>query len=539
MRFRFRYAIVALGLVAAAALAQVQTGNVFGRVVDSGGEALPGVTVTLTGVGAPQVFVTDDEGRFRFLNLSPGTYAIEAQLEGLGRVTRSNIAVNVGRTTDVDISLAPQLSETITVTAATPLLDVRNAGTGATVTEIELEQVPTARDPWVILQQTPGVLIDRINVGGNESGQQSNYVGKGAGADQGTWNVDGVNITDMGATGSSPTYYDFDMFEEMQVTTGGSDPRIQTPGVQMNLVVKRGTNELTGSGRFFATDNSWQEDAVVPEEARGYLERANEIDHIDDWGLEAGGPIVRDRLWLWGSYSDQQIDLLTAAAPGVGASFDKTTLENWNAKLNAQIVANNSLTGLYTHGDKVKLGRSVGPGRPPETGWNQSGPTDLWKIEDTHIFTQSFYLTGLFSKVEGGFGLAPAGGLESDAWRGPDRSWHVSFIDFVTDRPQEQYRADASAFLDVAGASHELRFGFGYRDTPVTSATTWPGSGNWAWMIFSEGDCTSAGLDPECGWAFLQNPVAPRDYGMEYTDVYIGDTILMGDLTIQAGLRYD
>ncbi|MGH9456312.1 MAG: hypothetical protein ACRD2J_01570, partial [Thermoanaerobaculia bacterium] len=109
----------------------------------------------------------------------------------------------------------------------------------------------------------------------------------------------------------------------------------------------------------------------------------------------------------------------------------------------------------------------------------------------------------------------------------------------VTDRPQEQYRADASAFLDVAGASHELRFGFGYRDTPVTSATTWPGSGNWAWMLFSQGDCTSSGLHPECGWAFLQNPVAPRDYGMEYTDVYIGDTILMGDLTIQAGLRYD
>src|SRR5256886_10641990 len=89
---------------------------------------------------------------------------------------------------------------------------------------------------------------------------------KGADSAQNTWNMDGVNITDMGATGSSPLYFDFDSFEEMQITTGGSDPRIQTPGVQLNMVTKRGTNDWRGSGRYFYTPGSYQADAEVPGE---------------------------------------------------------------------------------------------------------------------------------------------------------------------------------------------------------------------------------------------------------------------------------
>lgn len=94
--------------------------------------------------------------------------------------------------------------------AASPVLDERRISAGATVSQTELEKIPTARDPWVVMAETPGVLTDRINVGGNESGQQS-----------ATWSVDGVVITEMQAMGSSPASYDFDSFEEMQLSTGG------------------------------------------------------------------------------------------------------------------------------------------------------------------------------------------------------------------------------------------------------------------------------------------------------------------------------
>jgi hypothetical protein len=529
---------LALVLMAASGFAQFQTGNVYGSVVDKDDAALPGVTVTLSGVGAPKVFITDASGNFRFLNLDPGRYTVRAELAGFGVADRT-VDVNVGRSAQLDVRLAPALEQTITVTAETPLLDVRKTGTGATMTKVELESIPTARDPWVVLGQVPGVLIDRINVGGNESGQQSSYVGKGATGSQSTWNLDGVNITDMGATGASPTYYDFDAFEEMQVTTGGTDPRVQTAGVNLNMVTKRGTNEFRGSGRFFLTDNDWQEEPVVPEEAQSYLSQVNEINHIEDFGLELGGPIVRDRLWVWAAYAEQNIENLAAA--GFPELFhDDTFLKNFNFKLNAQIMANNSATGTYFEGSKNKFGRNVSPTRPPETAWNQGEVnagaiiegSPLWKIEDTHIFSPNFYLTGLYSKTDMSFFLTPVGGFDTMSWRDSDSVNHETFYDYRSIRPAEVYRLDGSSFFDTGSLNHELRFGFGYRETPTNSASVWPGGGR---GYFDCGECSEA---DNFGVANLYRE-GRATYGSEYTDLYIGDTMLMGNWTFQAGLRYD
>ena len=185
-------------LLAAGAHAQLQTGNLYGTVKDQSDSALPGVTVTLSGQGAPQLQVTNAQGAFHFLGLSPGSYDIKAELEGFSTVDYPNIAINIGRNTSIEVKLQSAVEETITVTAESPLLDERRISTGATVAQTELEKIPTARDPWAILQTTPGVLTDRINVGGNQSGQQSSYVGPGSTGDQAVWAVDGVIITDMG-----------------------------------------------------------------------------------------------------------------------------------------------------------------------------------------------------------------------------------------------------------------------------------------------------------------------------------------------------
>jgi len=540
-------AVALLGTVSAFAQS-AQFGNVFGTVVDNQGAALPGVTVTLTGIGAARVFVTDTDGSFRFPSLSPGGYMIKAELEGFGVVSRSNVAVNIGRNTEASLTLSPALEQTITVTAETPLLDVRKTGTGATVTKVELEQVPTARDPWVILQQVPGVLTDRINVGGNESGQQSQFVGKGASGDQSTFNVDGVNITDMSAVGSSPAYYDFDSFEEIQVTTGGTDPRIQTPGVQLNMVYKRGSNELRGSGRYFLTDGEWQAAGDPDAEGSVYLEKTNEIEKIDDYGLELGGPILRDRLWAWGAYANQQIDLFVSQPAGQAVRFsDKTTLETINFKLNGQITSNNSAVGLYTDSGKVKIGRNAAPTRPPDTTFNQDsfGPAGAWKVEDTHIFSSNFYLTGMYSKTNGGFQLVPNSGKNCQDFAcisAPDVHnavldansgvWANSFYFAFIERPQEQYRADGSTFFDTGAMNHELKAGLGYREVAQRTNSGWPGG-----QYFVDYSNLS-GYDPGFGGATFFRSAASNTTG-KYTDIYVGDTILMGNLTIQAGLRFD
>ena len=113
-----------------------------------------------------------------------------------------------------------------------------------------MQNIPSARDPWVMLEKTPGIMMDRANVGGNQSGQQSGYISRGSSTGNNKWSIDGVDITDMSATGASPIYYDFDMLEEMQVTTGGADVAQQTGGVGINLVTKSGTDRFKGNARY-------------------------------------------------------------------------------------------------------------------------------------------------------------------------------------------------------------------------------------------------------------------------------------------------
>ena len=203
------------------------------------------------------------QGEFRFLSLAPATYKIKAELQGFSPVEYPHIVINVGRNTNIELTMNSAVEDVITVTSESPLLDEKAIRTGNTVSQTELQKIPTARDPWTVLQGTPGVLVDRVNVGGNESGQQSSYVGPGSMGAQSVWSVDCVVITDMSATGSTPAYYDFDSFEEMQISTGGSDSTIATGGVVLNIVTKRGTNEYRGSARYLQVPGSAESDSSL------------------------------------------------------------------------------------------------------------------------------------------------------------------------------------------------------------------------------------------------------------------------------------
>jgi len=528
-----------------AAFAQLQTGNLYGKVVDEQGSALPGVTVTLSGEGAPAVQVTDAQGAFRFPGLSPASYKLKAELEGFSTIEYPNVVINIGRNTQIEVTLSAAVEDVITVLGETPLLDERRISTGATVSNTELEKIPTARDPWAVLQTTPGVLTDRINVGGNESGQQSAYVGPGSTGDQAIWAVDGVVITDMAALGSSPAYYDFDSFEEMQVTTGGSDSTTATGGVVLNMVTKRGTNEWRGTGRYIKSDKAWQAKTNVDQGSLGKagffnsaaahptgvaqpdIKQGNQIDQVQEYGAELGGPIIKDRLWIWGSYGDQHIDLRTIANVA-----DKTELETENVKINAQLAASNSATAFVLNSNKTKKGRNAGPFRPQETTWDQDkfGPSPTAeKIEDTHIFNSNFYLTGLYSVVNGGFQLAPEGGSDVTAYLDTAQVWHNTYFLNQTERPQHQYKGDASSFFNTGNLSHELKFGASYRDAKVTSLTRWGGAGYYLDAGLA-GTPTALLYAERDGFAEVKN---------KYTSVYAQDTLSVGNLTANIGLRWD
>jgi hypothetical protein len=538
-----------LGLISgAAAVAQLQTGNLYGKVVDQTGVALPGVTVTLDTGEAPEVQVTNAQGEFRFISLPPATYRIKAELQGFSPVEQPNIVINVGRNTNIEVTLNSAVSEVITVTSESPLLDEKAIRTGSTVSQNELRRIPTARDPWSVLQSTPGVLTDRVNVGGNESGQQDSYVGPGSFGAQSVWSVDGVVITDMAALGSSPAYYDFDSFEEMQISTGGSDSTIATGGVVLNLVTKRGTNQYRGSARYFQVPGGTQSNTSLSKsdlpaaQQPSFLGGSNKINKVEDYGVEAGGPILKDHIWLWGSYGDDKISVQTLPSTATPNGLaDKTDLPDWNVKLNSQITSGNSLTLFGFNSNKKKHGRNAGPTRNQETSWDQGqfgGSPTLLKAEDTQIFSPNLYLTVLYSHVYGGFSLIPESGIGPNI---PVRFLdsggvnHNSFYFQEIKRPQIQEKADASSFFTLGNISNELKYGASYRTAESRTSLDYPGGG----FMLAPGQAAIGGKVPAGDNAIYLSRALIRAVKLKYESGYAQDTLTTGNLTANIGLRYD
>lgn len=514
-----------------AAMAQLQTGSLYGIVLDTGGSPLPGATVTLSGIGAPQTQLTDAQGHFRFVGLSPGAYRLQAHQDGFSPIDYDNLIIHVGRNTDVEVTLPPAISEALTINAEAPLLDERRFSKGNTFTLTELERVPSARDPWSVISSTPGVLMDRINVGGSETGTQARIVGPGSTGEQVVWSLDGMIITDMVALGSAPGYFDFDSFEEIDVTTGGSDASTSTGGVVLNMVTKRGTNQWRASGRFYYADSDTRSDLDIDDSELGQagpwnqnraqtnFTQGNRVDFLRDWGVEGGGPVLRDRLWLWGSYAEPVIRKLT------NEDFvDEELGTAWNFKLNAMPYTGNTFTAFAWDDDKIKHGMGVSSLRPPETAWEKSDagsePT-AWKLEDTQIFSSSFFATALYSRVNGGFVLIPAGGDQLPFFDG-NQVWHNSHIEYVTDRPQRQIQADASSYFNTGRWSHELKFGAGYRVVEVRSSSRFGAGG--------------MEIEPEL---LLLSRDGEANADAEYTSAFVQDTLAAGNLTANIGLRYD
>ena len=161
--------------------------------------------------------------------------------------------------------------------------------------------------PGVLLEQTPGVLVTTQNVGGNTSGQQSGHLSRGAKMNQNTWNYDGVEITDLNATGASPLYYDFGAFQEVNITTTGQSTRLQTPGNAINIVIKQATNTFQGQASLYGTHHALQSDNIDDDLRAQGAQAGTPTKYLLIYNVEAGGPIAKERAWIWGGFGYQDI----------------------------------------------------------------------------------------------------------------------------------------------------------------------------------------------------------------------------------------
>ena len=517
------------------AFAQVQSGSISGTVKDQQSATLPGVLLTLEGQGPTQTFTSDASGQYRFLNVPPGTYKLTATLQGFQTVIRDGIVVAVGQTVEIPLALGvATVTETITVTGESPIIDTKAMGTATNFSQDELARVPNSRDPWALLRTVPGVTLDRVNIAGNETGQQASFVSKGGRQGDAVWTMDGVPITDMATAGASPTYFDYDAFDEIQISTGGNDIKQATGGVGLNFVVKRGTNQLKGTARGYYTGEDL-EATNLPDElkARGVTpETADHNQQITEVGVDAGGPLMRDRLFFWGSIAQQDIRLYRQSARGT----DKTVLKTYNAKVNWQATQKDMVNFLFFNGDKIKEGRAPGNAlfEPQSARYNQGNYyTDtplhgLWKLEDNRVFSNDLFVTGKYAYYNTGFTLESIGPLTEQMGISPltGQTYGSTNASYFL-RPQHTINIDANNFRTFGEQTHNLKFGFGWRTTDIYSRTIYPGNGVVAYensatdfraRVYREGAGTNSAT---------------------YMNFYVGDTIAFNRLTLDLGLRYD
>ncbi len=484
--------------LAAGASAQIPspTGNLYGRALDAQGNSLIGVTVTLTGPGAALRATTDANGDFRFLSLSPSEYFVMLEHTGF-ETTRRDVTVALG---DAVLSLVMRVAgieETVTVTSGAAGLDNREIETGATYGRKELESIPTTRDPWAVLRQVPGVLVDQMNVGGVNPGQSS-VTGKGAPPEQTSYNIDGVAIS-LG--GVLPIFVDFDSLTNIEVTTGGSDLSIATPGVTVNLVTRRGTNQFMASARgFYIGDTGW------------------------DYGVEAGGPLWKDRFWLWGAFAHNDFPGTTRFNFAGEPVETQQTFEHWNVKLNAQLAPSNALTLSSTHFERSFLGFMFRSEQSAESIWKNGRPGLSVRLEDSQVLSSRLFASFYLAYVTATSTHTPVGGVDEQADQDQEGIWRHSNTTRQVVDDQRQAGLNASAFLDTGNLQHELKIGAGYRRARLDTMSTWPGD-----LLVGYGREDEASITRRQDVATLVN----------LYDVFLGDTIKAGNLTLNVGARLD
>jgi outer membrane receptor protein involved in Fe transport len=522
--------------ISALVYGQESTGNIYGRVVDEQGSSIPGATVTLTGETAPRSTTSDANGYFRFLYVAPDRYRVTVTMPGFATLERENVIVTLGRNTDVEMPLRLSgVEETVRVISATPLIDSRKVQTGITFSNVELREIPTSRDIYSLMQQVPGVQLDQVNVAGAASGRVGgpDFTTKGSGGV--TYLVDGATVTDNSygtfnggqarQNGGNATFFDFESFEEVDVATGGSLVDLQTPGVTINIVTKRGTNELKGSTRFFYASDDWQANNLSDEAIEQGFE-TNSTRFVREYGAEVGGPIIKDRLWIWGSGARQDISLNLTGNDAEGNPIRTTArIVPFTAKLSAQLAASNSMSLFYQRGDRFEGNTGKDSDRGADTLRNLTIESDFYKLEDDHVFSPDLIASVYLSHMRPTYEHVPVSGTAAQSVFYDD-IWHGSWLTYTTKNHQYQGNATVSKFFNTGSVNHELKFGFNYRRQVNDSASAWPGD-----QIFGSEFSTYALAGVTRGVRAI--------YKVNYYTGTLSDTLTFGNLTVNGGLRYD
>jgi hypothetical protein len=489
-----------------AAHAQLATASI--EVVVAG--TTPGAVVRLQDGGLNRRARADQRGRVLFAHLPPGRYRV--RVDPPTPESRATVEAEVGSGESWLVLLPERIVRRLGADRATSF------------STADLRAVPRPTDPWSVLRDVPGVLVDRVNVGGSETALQSLVVARGDPGAGAVWTLDGVDVTDPASLGSTTVFPDMDALQGVHVRTGALDARVRTPGVQVALHVREPAARFSGAAHLRGSGEELQSDNLPPAlRDRPFLR--NRTSRLLEAGAEAGGP-VGSRLWLWGAASRNALRQETFTEHGEAL---RTTSLTGKARVRA---GNGTSSLLALRSEKVHEDRDTGFSAAPESRWKQSGPTWLVALEDRRTLGRVSLLARA-AHVSSGFSLAPPGG-DTDVledFRGVTRG---SYAVFRTERPRWQAGLEAVAAAHGLGFDHELLAGGGYRRSRVSTFQAWPGHGVRALerqdVFFRTFQLTGFALPTRD-----QHAVSVHDQ----VEAFVQDTARRGRLGLTLGLRLE
>ena len=369
-----------VALVAAAPAGAQQTGAIAGKVTDTSGAVLPGVTIEARSniLPTPRVTTSGGNGEYRMPALPPGTYTIKFELAGMQTVTRQAL-VQLGQDTIADATLGVGvLTEAVTVTAATSLVERDSATIKSGVSNEQIMSLPVGQEYRDLVKLIPGVQYSEDTTRGPSSG--------GSGQDN-VYQFDGANVTLplFGTLASEPAAHDI-----AQVTTIKGGARAvdfdRSGGFTIDSVSKSGTSRFSGEFSY-----QFMGDSMVAELDAGQVSRFAQ----DRSWLTAnlGGPVIPDRLFFYGSYYRPESSRANRAnAYGDLPGFERTRNEYFG-KLTFTPLTSVLMNLSYRNSERRDRSSLFGAFAAPTTGSGDEFRQKIAAVEGSWVINSRSHAT--------------------------------------------------------------------------------------------------------------------------------------------------